>query len=180
MIILKRILVPTDFSETSAAALTYGVAFAPAFDARLFVLHVAIDDEYEAIVESQRVVDDALGWVMPSIEPGAIVRHAAGELLAKALAPQDAEGVDVEYVLVDGGRRGAHAEIMNYAKEQDIDVIIMGTHGRGRMAHIVMAAPPSWSSAARRARCSPSATRSTSSSCPTPEARTSPRRRRRG
>jgi nucleotide-binding universal stress UspA family protein len=138
MIVLKRILVPTDFSETSAAALTYGVAFARAFDARLFVLHVAIHHEYEAIVESQRVVDDALGWVMPSIEPGATVRHAAEELLAKSLTRQEAQGIDVEYVLLDGGLRGTHAEIMDYAKEQDIDLIIMGTHGRGRMAHILM------------------------------------------
>ena len=138
MIVLKRILVPTDFSETSAAALTYGVAFARAFDATLFVLHVAVHHEFEAIVESQRVVDDALGWVVPSIEPGATVRHAAEELLAKSLTPQDARGLSVEYVLLDGGLRGAHAEIMNYAKAQDIDLIIMGTHGRGRVAHMLM------------------------------------------
>ena len=40
MIALKRILVPTDFSETSEAALRYGVALALAFKAQHYLLHV--------------------------------------------------------------------------------------------------------------------------------------------
>ena len=40
MIALKRILVPTDFSETSEAALRYGVELARRFVARLYLLHV--------------------------------------------------------------------------------------------------------------------------------------------
>ncbi len=40
MIGLKRILVPTDFSETSEAALRYGVALASGFKAQLYLLHV--------------------------------------------------------------------------------------------------------------------------------------------
>jgi len=43
MIALKRILVPTDFSEASSAAIQYGQAFAEAFDASLCVLHVMED-----------------------------------------------------------------------------------------------------------------------------------------
>ena len=40
MIELRRILVPTDFSETSAAALRFGVELARRFTARLYLLHV--------------------------------------------------------------------------------------------------------------------------------------------
>ena len=42
MIGLKRILVPTDFSETSEAALRYGIALARAFEAQLYLLHVPL------------------------------------------------------------------------------------------------------------------------------------------
>jgi nucleotide-binding universal stress UspA family protein len=141
MIVLKRILVPTDFSETSAAAVTYGVAFARAFGARLFLAHVAVHNEFEAIVESQRVVEDALGGLVAAaspIAPDMTLQHAAHDLLARTLSAHDQQGLDVEYVLLDGGLVAPHAEILRYATEQEIDLIIMGTHGRGRVAHILM------------------------------------------
>jgi nucleotide-binding universal stress UspA family protein len=40
MIAVKRILVPTDFSEASDAALNYGIGLAQAFGAQLYLLHV--------------------------------------------------------------------------------------------------------------------------------------------
>ena len=39
MIVVKSILVPTDFSETSDAALNYGIGLALTFGARLYLLH---------------------------------------------------------------------------------------------------------------------------------------------
>jgi universal stress protein A len=140
VIVLKRILVPTDFSDTSAAAVNYGVAFARAFGATLIVLHVEDHREFEMIVESQRVVDDILGGParIPAIEPAATVAHAARELMAAALTPQQAQGLAVEYVLRDGGFGAPYAAIVKYAQEQEIDLIIMGTHGRGRVAHMLM------------------------------------------
>ena len=140
MIVLKRILVPTDFSETSAAAVNYAVAFARAFGARLFVLHVEDHREFEMIVESQRVVDDALGGLvqLPAIEPAPTVEHAARELMATALTAQQARDIDVEYVLIDGGFGGADAAIVKYALEQDIDLIILGTHEHGGVARMLL------------------------------------------
>ena len=141
MIVLKRILVPTDFSETSAAAVNYGVAFARAFGARLSVVHVAIHQEFEGIVESQRVVDEALGTMaplLPAVDVEATVQNAAREMLGRVLTPQQAQGLTVDYLLLDGGSRAAHSMIIDYARSEEVDLIIMGTHGRGRMAHILM------------------------------------------
>lgn len=69
MIDLKRILVPIDFSETSDAALRYGVALARAFSARLHLLHVpehpggAAEAEYPIglIDTMQNAAHDRLG-----------------------------------------------------------------------------------------------------------------------
>jgi nucleotide-binding universal stress UspA family protein len=66
------------------------------------------------------------------------LQHAAHDLLARTLSAHDQQGLDVEYVLLDGGLGAPHAEILRYATEQEIDLIIMGTHGRGRVAHILM------------------------------------------
>ena len=52
MITLRRILVPTDFSETSAAALSYGIELARHFAARLFCLHVA---EHPGVAEQDPI-----------------------------------------------------------------------------------------------------------------------------
>ena len=143
MIALKRILVPTDFSETSAVAVKYGAAFAHAFHATLYILHVEEHREFEAIVEAQRVVDEALGEAMPAVaaaqpnEPADTAQHAAHELLAKTLTPEEEHGIHVEYVLRDSGTAGPYVEIVRYAEAENIDLIIVGTHGRGLMAQML-------------------------------------------
>ena len=145
MIALKRILVPTDFSATSAVAVKYGVALAHAFQATLYILHVERHREFEAIVEAQRVVDEALGAAIPAmpaarvVEPADTVQHAAHELLAKTLTPEEEHGIHVEYVLRDsGGSGGPYVEIVRYAQAENIDLIIVGRHGRGVMAQMLM------------------------------------------
>ena len=57
MIALKRILVPTDFSESSGAAVKYGVALSRAFNAELHLLHAEVRRDLDLIVEGQRAVD---------------------------------------------------------------------------------------------------------------------------
>ena len=140
MIDLKHILVPTDFSDTSAIAVRYGVAFAHAFDATLHVLHVEGHRDFEAIVEAQRVVDEALGAPTPAVHraPDVAVQHASHELLAKVLTPEEERGIHVEYVLRDSGDRGGpHLEIVRYATEQNIDLIIIGSQGHGLLAQML-------------------------------------------
>src|SRR5262245_15107785 len=123
MITLKLILVPTDFSEPSAAALRYGTAFADTFHASLHLLHV---------VEEPVV----FGW--ETYDPAAV--RASREQSARQLLRQLLPDAERE-------RFGTHCEvrvgspfvqIVRYAREQDIDLIVMGTHGRGPIAHMLL------------------------------------------
>lgn len=134
MIALSRILVATDFSESSAAALKYGVALARMFGARLHVLHAAGRHEVQVMVERQRVIDTFLQ------DPASTEVHhnAARELMSELLAAEDVDAVHPEFVLRACGPAGPWAEIVRYAKERELDLIIVGTHGRGMLGHLLM------------------------------------------
>lgn len=126
MIALKRILVPTDFSEASEAALKYGRALAEAFDASLYVLHV-MEDPFVFAPTSE-------GYVPPP-QFYEEMESATRDRLNKLLT--DAERAKLRAQLVT--KKGSpFVEIVRYAKDNDIDLIVMGTHGRGAIAHMLM------------------------------------------
>jgi nucleotide-binding universal stress UspA family protein len=122
MIALQRILVPHDFSETSEAAVKYGIALARNFGARLFLLHVG--DQARMDLETE----------FPLGLEGA-VEDAVRERLLKILTPAEQAELKPEFAVCAGAPAG---EIVNYAKGHDIDLIVMGTHGRGFVGHVVM------------------------------------------
>ena len=139
MIVLKRVLVPTDFSEASTAAVTYGVALARAFHAQLFLLHVVPSQDLDIAVERERVVEELLAD-SPSPAPARVedvTRHVVREEFGTILSPQEENDVDAEYVLRSDGVGGPYLEIVRYAKDNDIDLIVMGAHGRSFVAHIL-------------------------------------------
>jgi nucleotide-binding universal stress UspA family protein len=122
MITVKRILVAHDFSETSQAAMKYGIELARLFAARLHVLHVSEKAQAEVEMEFPLGLDTS-------------VEVAARERLLKILTPKEKQELDPAFEL----RAGTPAvEIVRYARAEDIDLIVMGTHGRGVVAHAVM------------------------------------------
>lgn len=122
MIALHRILIPHDFSETSDAAVKYGIALARNFGARLHLLHVGDDARL------------ALETEFPLGLEGA-VQDAVRERLMKIFTPVEQTVLKPEFAVVPGLPA---AEIVRYAREHDIDLIVMGTHGRGFVGHVVM------------------------------------------
>ena len=118
----KNILAPVDFSESSDRALAYAQTLAEAFGARIHVLHVIPD------LHSQAWSIDATGMSLGSVTEsweseaqkrldGLTLGEAAGERVTKVGQP--------------------YMEIIRYAKAHDVDLIVMGTHGRGAIEHML-------------------------------------------
>jgi len=123
---IKTILVPTDFSEPSALALDYGKQLAQAFSASIHLLHVVQDPMTQA-------------W---AVEYGALppdllknLQDRARTDLEKALPAPDRTAYGAQLVTAVGS---PFSEIVNYAKAHGVDLIVMGTHGRGVIAHAVL------------------------------------------
>lgn len=122
MLDLKHILVPHDFSEASNQALADAEVLAKNSGGLLHLLHVIVDPRNEA-------------W---SVE-------AAGMDLESLLSQWQ---TDAQQRLDDLPVQGAyefatkvgqpHKEIVEYANARDIDLIVMGTHGRGAIEHVLL------------------------------------------
>jgi nucleotide-binding universal stress UspA family protein len=123
---IKRILVPTDFSEPSAAAIDMAVDFAKAFGATIELVHVA----GEAVYTLPPPIDVA---TVP-IDMTALVDRARASLDADE-ARIRAAGVSCESTLL-GGR--ADTEIVAQAEKSGADLIVMGTHGRSWLPHVLL------------------------------------------
>lgn len=114
---LKRILVPVDFSVNSKRALKYAVEFAKIFDGSLTLMYVV-----EPLVYPPDFSFGQIGY--PNIEDE-VTRRAEQEL--QALADEHiGREVATEKVVVSGK---PFFEIIDYARENEIDLIIIATHG---------------------------------------------------
>lgn len=126
MVVLKNILVATDFSEPSAVALAYGRDLARSYGATLHVLHVVEDVMMRYSPE--------VGFAIPDLQKD--LEKAARRDLDAALTDNDRRTLKVVAEVqtafnVPGG-------ITAYAKAQAIDLIIVGTHGRGAVKQLLL------------------------------------------
>ena len=115
----KRILVPIDFSAPSDAALAYAKTLAGHFDATLRLLHVADATFLRAVVADPANRDTA-------------VLNRLDDLLS------DVEHRRFRVVSAVEHSEAPADEIVRYAHLKDIDLIIMGTHGRTGVAHMLL------------------------------------------
>ena len=128
MIAMKNVLVATDFGEAADNALVYGRELATRFDATLHVLHVA-ENVYITAFGAETYASFAPD-LQRDIEQNAELR------LNEAVLDSDGSGPrTVPVVLTSSSPAFA---IIDYAREHGIDLIIMGTHGRGALGHILM------------------------------------------
>ena len=122
-----RILVPTDFSAPSDAALEYARTVATRFGASLHLLHVA-EDPYRAFYTAEVFVPEIEGLREE------ILDNVVGRLNQK-VTPEDVSELHMTTDAVIGTPAWS---IVEYAGAHDIDLIVMGTHGRGGMSHLVV------------------------------------------
>ena len=124
MIEIKNILLPLDFSDASEQATRYAAALALRFGAKLHLLHV---------------IEDPVVY-LPMFETYSVPTKDEFEAFAQArldgwLLPEGVEQVEVE-------RRWRHGtpfvQIVQEARDNKADLIVIGTHGRGAAAHLLM------------------------------------------
>lgn len=109
---IRNVLVATDFSRCSDHAIGAALALARHFGARLHMLHVV---------------------------PNGLMRKAAADRLgavAKAHEARADEGGVPSKITVAEGLPAS--EIVSYATREPVDLIVLGTHGRTGLAHVVM------------------------------------------
>jgi nucleotide-binding universal stress UspA family protein len=120
---LKTILVPVDFSDSARKALHYALAFARLFKAEVTILHVAPE-----LAEESRVT-----FSMPELQQE-ILRDAA-ENLRQEIERADVSDLKVNPVVKKGT---PYHEIVETATQMNADMIVIGTHGRTGLKHVLM------------------------------------------
>lgn len=119
MILLQHVLVATDFSRPSEAALTYGRALARTFGSTLHLLHVVENDFLRATPADPRAL-----------------ATASKRTLNGRLTDEDWIALRARAVL-EVSDSPAQA-IADYARREAIDLIVMGTHGRNAVAQLLV------------------------------------------
>ncbi|MDE2059326.1 MAG: universal stress protein [candidate division NC10 bacterium] len=115
---IKRILVPTDFSASSEYACQYALTFAHEARAEVYLLH--------AIYNPLRLPGYDFGGVIETL-----VKQAQDDLQKQVEQIREKQVIVHPMVLVGV----EYEEIVKFAQEHQIDLIIMGTHGRTGLAH---------------------------------------------
>ena len=108
----QNILIPTDGSEGVEKAVEQGLSLAEAYDATVHALYV-IEPVYSADYGTNQIID---------------ALQAEGERATEAIEEQSEQrGISATTAV----RTGApHRQILDYVDENDVDLVVMGTHGR--------------------------------------------------
>ena len=129
MIKINKILYPTDFSEYSKAALPYAISLSKQNNAELYCLHVVempqeeyLSGEYMLPLNASHVSEDQ-------------ILKTSGARLDKFVKENMSEITKVISKALIGT---PFVEIIHYAKEQSIDLIVMGTHGHSALAAMLL------------------------------------------
>ena len=118
MLAIKKILFPTDFSECAEHAFSHAAELAAFFDAEVHVFHTRIRplSYYPAL---KHLLDEA------DKQQKVPAKDAEAEKIMRAPV-----GDQVIVISTEKSGQAAYEEIISYSKKMDIDLIVMGTHGR--------------------------------------------------
>ena len=126
MVQFKQILFPSDFSDFSKYAASFAIAFACDYGAKLYVLHVS---------EIPSDITDMLAVKVSSEELRDKAEEFAAREIDDASTPDLLEKLNYEIIHQIGK---PFAEIIKFAKEKAVDMIVMGTHGRSALESAIM------------------------------------------
>ena len=123
---IQRILLPTDFSDYSTAATKYACELALRFNSELHILHTL--EHYLSSTPTFGFGLDIPTFVNES-------KAAAEKKLAGLIDSSWLVGRTVIRSVTEGSPR---VEIIRYAREANIDLIVLSTHGRTGLSHVML------------------------------------------
>lgn len=124
---LKKLLVATDFSEQSHAAVEHAIELAKQLDASIVLLH--------AFVIPVPAIPMLDATIVPTSAMVAHITNQAQAALHKELESVQDRGVPITGLLRDGN---APEVINEVATKEQVDLIILGTHGRGLVGQLLL------------------------------------------
>ena len=127
MVPIHRILVPTDFSEPAQAALKWAATLAKEFDSRVHLLHV-VPEPY-AYPWGTELSSLPLNEILAQSEEAA--KQRLGELATEI-------GLAADRVTITAMVGTPVDQIITTIKEDKIDLVVLGTHGRGPVGHLLL------------------------------------------
>ncbi len=123
---IQSILLPTDFSTNSATATEYACELATKFDAELHLLHTLE-------IHPVATPDFGMGLALPRYAEES--KEVTEKALHGVIDANWSKGRKVVHAIVEGS---PVKEIVRYARTQNIDLIVISTHGRTGLAHVLM------------------------------------------
>lgn len=123
---IRKILVPTDFSETAYRALEQAVILATRFNADITVLHARLIHEDDPTELPKKLAHLKLAEDQIETE---ISRYMSD-------CTQKAGMANIRHEVIRG--YSAHSAILSYLNESDFDLVVMGTHGRSNIQQLLI------------------------------------------
>ena len=124
---VQRILCPVDFSDSADHAMRYAAALAENFGAELTLLHVVAP--LMAALPGETALPDTLQADINDLA------DACRERLEQLVGKLTTAGLNVQHTVLSGV---PFIEIIRYARETEMDLIVMGTHGRTGLGHLLI------------------------------------------
>lgn len=123
---IRTILVPVDFSEFSQRAFTWALALAEKWEARVIVLHVVSIPAYPPMIT---------GTYFNPVEFETALQKDGEERIQEFVSQAANTTVTIETRVVLGL---PFSDICQLAEQNHVDVIVMGSHGRTGIGHILL------------------------------------------
>lgn len=125
--LIRTILLPTDFSECANYALSYAASLARQFSASIICVHV-IEPVMPAVGYT------GLTEPLPISDLSEQLEESAERELPKIGECEDCTGLEIEELIVHGD---ASSEIVRVASERKVDLIVIASHGRTGLGRIL-------------------------------------------
>ena len=150
---IKKILYATDLSETAVHAFSYAVSLANIYGASITILHVLAEFPGEEFVTNMintdtweeiksRHYSEARNQLIDKKRDHVALKEVLEAFSEESKADAEDQTFVTDEILI---KTGAPAEIIvQTAKERNCDLIVMGTHGRGVIADVLIGSTAKW------------------------------------